>query len=99
MVLLRLHQLLRDNVMPAKNTLTANFNCATHDSLKSLASIMQTRGFFTVNQSKSFQVALRDRLPCVVTIEQRMPKSVIYVTANGQQFTINNRAKLLGVNT
>ena len=85
--------------MPAKNTLTANFNCTTHDTLESLASIMQTRGFFTVNQSKSFQVALRDRLPCVVTIEQRMPKSVIYVTANGQQFTINNRAKLLGVNT
>ena len=99
MVLLRLHQLFKVNTMPAKNTLAENFSCATHDALESLASVMQTRGFFTVNQAKSFQIVLRDRLPCTVTIEQRMPKSVIYVTANGKQFTINNRAKLIGVNT
>ena len=85
--------------MPVKNTLTANFNCATHDALESLASIMQTRGLFTVNQAKALTVVLRERLPCTVTLEQRMPKSVIYVTANGKQFTINNRAKLVGVNT
>ena len=85
--------------MPAKNTLTSNFNCLSHETLESLASVMQTRGFFTVNQAKSLQVALRDRLPCKITIEQRMPKSVIYVTTNDRQFTINNRAKLVGVNT
>lgn len=99
MVILRPHQLFKVNTMPAKNTLAENFSCATHDALESLASVMQTRGFFTVNQAKSFQIVLRDRLPCTVTIEQRMPKSVIYVTANGKQFTINNRAKLVGVNT
>jgi hypothetical protein len=85
--------------MPVKNTLTANFNCATHAALESLASIMQTRGLFTVNQSKALTVVLRECLPCTVTLEQRMPKSVIYVTANGKHFTINNRAKLVGVNT
>jgi hypothetical protein len=85
--------------MPAKAVLTSNFNCVTPETLESLSSIMQTRGFFTVNQAKSFHIALRDLLPCKVTVEQRVAKSVIYVTANNKQFTINNRAKLIGYNS
>jgi ribosomal protein L13 len=85
--------------MPAKNTLIEHYQCKGHETLETLASIMQTRGFFTSNQAKSFQVAIRSMLPCEVKIEQRMPKSVIYVTANTKHFTINNRAKLTGVNT
>jgi hypothetical protein len=85
--------------MPAKNTLIENYLCNGAETLETLASVMQTRGFFTSNQAKTLQIVLRERLPCVVKIQQRLPKSVIYVTANNRQFTINNRAKVLGENT
>jgi hypothetical protein len=85
--------------MPAKNILIENYHCNGVETLETIASVMQTRGFFTCNQAKSFQIVIRTMMPCKIKIEQRMPKSVIYVTANNKQFTINNRAKLLGVNT
>jgi hypothetical protein len=80
--------------MPSKNTLIENYVCNSAETLETLASVMQTRGFFTSNQAKTFQIALRPLMPCKIKIEQRIAKSVIYVHANNRQFTINNRAKL-----
>lgn len=85
--------------MPAKNILIEHYQCKGHETLETLSAVMQTRGFFTSTQAKAFQVVIRTLLPCEIKIEQRMPKSVIYVTANAKRFTINNRAKLSGVNT
>jgi hypothetical protein len=91
--------------MPAKNVLIENYHCNGVETLETISSVMQTRGFFTSTQAKTFQVAIRTLMPCKLKIEQRMPKSVIYVTADSTRFTISNRAKLqkkftsIGINT
>jgi hypothetical protein len=80
--------------MPAKQTLLAAIELDAN-TLESTLAVLMVRKFLSRNQIKTIAMACANSLPCVIEIDQRMPKGTTYISINGApKFEVNVRAKL-----
>lgn len=78
--------------MPIKQPLMPAVHCATRDYLETALAIYQVRGFITQSQALSI---LSIWHPATFALDQRTPKSTVYVSINGAPaYIVNNRAKV-----
>ena len=67
---------------------------STETELRDLAVKARAYGFISLNQGKALVRELTPMLPVTVTLTQRTYKGALYVTANGQRFSITCRAAI-----
>jgi hypothetical protein len=78
--------------MPIKQPLMPAVNCATREYLETALAIYQVRGLITQSQALSILSIWR---PATFALDQRTPKSTVYVSINGAPaYIVNNRAKV-----
>lgn len=78
--------------MPSKNPLMPAIYCATRGFLDSALAIYETRGFLTHNQTIAILATWR---PATFALEQRTPKSTVYLSIDGAPtYIVNNRSKV-----
>ena len=78
--------------MPAKTPLMPAIHCATRGFLESALAIYEVRGFLTHNQTIAILATWQ---PATFALEQRTPKSTVYVSIDGAPaYIVNNRSKV-----
>lgn len=78
--------------MPSKHPLMPAIYCATRDYLESALAIYEVRGFLTHNQTIAILATWR---PATFALEQRTPKSAVYISIDGAPaYIVNNRSKV-----
>jgi len=78
--------------MPSKTPLMPAIHCPTREYLESALAIYEVRGFLTHNQTIALLSIWR---PATFSLEQRTPKSTVYVSINGAPaYIVNNRSKV-----
>jgi hypothetical protein len=80
--------------MPIKYELV-QYRCETIEKVEDITAILQVKGYLTRNQSQSIVGCCKGKTPTLLRLEQRMPKGMTYLMLeNGEQYAINNRAKV-----
>ena len=78
--------------MPSKHPLMPAIYCATRGYLESALAIYEVRGFLTHNQTIAILATWR---PATFALEQRTPKSTVYLSIDGAPiYIVNNRSKV-----
>ena len=78
--------------MPSKSPLMPPIYCPTRNYLESALAIYQMRGLLTQNQTVAILAIWR---PATFALEQRTPKSAVYVSIDGAPaYIVNNRSKV-----
>jgi hypothetical protein len=80
--------------MPQLETIYAPALYRTPEDLRDWMIRARAYGFVTLSQGKALVGKLTPMLPVTASLALRTPKSMIYVTANGAQLRINQRAQV-----
>jgi hypothetical protein len=81
--------------MAAKSEILPPTSASTAAALEPALALLQVRGHITRNQSASILKILSGHLPAIVSLEQRTPKSIVYVLLDGAlRFAIGVRASI-----
>lgn len=81
--------------MAAKSEILAPKPISALSVLEPSLALLQVRGHITRNQSASILKILTGHLPAVISLEQRTPKSIVYVLLDGAtRFSIGVRASI-----
>lgn len=81
--------------MAAKIEILTPRQVAEIPALEAPLALLQVRGLITRNQAASILKILPGHLPARVSLEQRTPKSIVYVLLDGAtRFTIGVRARI-----
>lgn len=80
--------------MPSKYILLPGATFTDPNSLDSVLCLLLTHGKITKTQYATIHKICANSYPVTLEIAQRMPKQMLYITKNGEQYQLNNRAKL-----
>ena len=79
--------------MPAKTILIPKATFLSFADLSPVLAQLILTGKITKSQYAGIISLCSGAYPCDVEIAQRTPKEIIYISVNGESYTINNRAK------
>jgi len=80
--------------MPQKYTLIPKTTFPSFKELEMPLALLIHHQKITKSQYAGIISLCSGAYPCELSIEQRTPKELIYICVNGQNYTINNRAKI-----
>ena len=79
--------------MPSKYSLIPKTTFLSFKELETPLALLIHHQKITKSQYAAVIALCSGAYPCDLSIEQRTPKELIYISVNGQKYTINNRAK------
>jgi hypothetical protein len=80
--------------MPSKYNLLPLTTFADQTQLDSVISLLLTHAKITRTQRAALMAFCAGHYPVSLKIDQRMPKQVLYITRNGENYRFNNRSKI-----
>ena len=84
--------------MPAKYNLLPGATFLAPTQLDTALSLLLTHGKLTRTQYATIHQICANSYPVTLEIAQRMPKQMLYMTKNGEEYQINNRSKINYIN-